>query len=92
MQDLIQVQMRHIFLSPHIQTAALLIHGYVLDEERKASSELPQLLLLLSHRLQVASQALDQLAHPYAQFPLGRSPQICTVSYSVTSKNVLLIP
>ena len=22
----------------------------------------------------------------------GRSPQICTVSYSVTSKNVLLIP
>ena len=67
MQDLIQVQMRHIFLSPHIQTAALLIHGYVLDEERKASGELPQLLLLLSHRLQVASQALDQLVHPYAQ-------------------------
>ena len=24
--------------------------------------------------------------------PLGRSPQICTVLYSVTSKNVLLIP
>ena len=23
---------------------------------------------------------------------VGRSPQICTVSYSVTSKNVLLIP
>ena len=38
-----------------LNTAEPLIHGYVLDEERKASGELPQLLLLLSHRLQVTS-------------------------------------
>ena len=37
-------------------------------------------------------EGLGTLWQPGEDPPQGRSPQICTVSYSVTSKNVLLIP